>query len=93
MTNKNEETFYSFYEERIGKIIGVLQQEQKLAFAKQKTLWDSLASGLYKIFHMASIRTLIVELHICKDGGKLRGNNPEEEYKSYCTYLEEKKYR
>ena len=33
------------------------------------------------------MRTLIVEMHICKSAGKLKGENNREEYEYYCNKI------
>lgn len=85
--------FYPFYDKRIRRMTAILQEEFDTKLKTGDSFWDSIEKCLYDIFHSASVRVLIAEMHACKDMGRLQGRTPQEEYDSYCRLLEEEKYR
>lgn len=88
---KNQ-TCAPFHMKRIGRIVDELQNHVKTELYGA-SVWEGIVQDLYGVFHLAAIRTLIAELHICKDAGKLRGANANEEYESFCRLLAQEEYQ
>ncbi len=88
----NSQTFYPFYEGRISRVTGVLKKECPGGNLQEGRIWESIAVSLHEVFHRASVRCLIVELHVCKAAGLLSGENSREKYLCYCSLLKDEQY-
>lgn len=87
-----ERSFYPFYRERLRRIVERLRKEYREMKILQGSVWGQIGDALYGVFHMAAARTLIAELHACKNGGLLSGNTAGEEFQSYGRLLEKQEY-
>lgn len=88
--SKNEMLFEPFYTPlvkmgiaKLREIYGNMKKEVEIGFI------ESLFSKLVA----CSIRTLILEMQICKKANELKGNSPEEEYQYFNKILAKKEYR
>lgn len=88
----DNKTFFSFYEERINRVVGKLQNVYKDKSFWSEKIWNDIVIDLFEVFHKAAVRCLITELHVCKEAGLLSGETAEEEYGSYCNLLEDRQY-
>ena len=52
-----------------------------------ENIYADFAQYLAEQLQEICMRTLIVEMHICKSAGKLKGENNREEYDYYCNKI------
>ncbi len=89
----NSKTFYPFYKERITEILKKIQREVRSPERIRGSVWPCIEAALYEIMHRASVRTLITEMHVCLETGRIGHSNPNEEYMMFFRLLEKKTYR
>ncbi len=88
-----EKSFFPFYEERIERAIREIQNSVIKGEPLSVSIWEEIKEGLYGVFHSAAIRTLIGEIHWCKERGMLGGDTAEDRYDSFCVLLKNAEYR
>ena len=87
------QTFFPFYQTRAGRIADTLWRELPsdagLPLAVRRTIEEAVCNTL----HAASVRTLIYEMHVSLDDGRISGSTPEQEYEDFCGLLEKESFR
>ena len=86
--------YKEFYQTIIGKNIEALKTLLKGKEEYYSTdIYQSFEEFLARSIEKICLRTLIVEMHICKNNKKLEGNNSGEEYRYYCeNFLTDSEY-
>ena len=82
-TDNNQVMFFNYYAVWLRIGILLLKNDWNGRFSLNNHIIAAFSEQLYGKLSVISIRTLVLELNICKETEKLQGNSSEEEYAYY----------
>lgn len=91
-SDKEKIMFFGYYSILLKTGITLLKEKWENKFELNKKIIGAFAEQLYSKLSVISIRTLVLELNICKETDRLVGQNTKEEYSFFDKKVLSEKY-
>lgn len=88
----NQILFFNYYSILLKVGVSLIKQKWQFEMLLSSNIIGSFAERLYNLLSQISIRTLVLELNICKETNKLSGTNEKEEYEYFCAEILNENY-